>query len=319
MITSYIISLKNPVNLIQEVKTYGFNPILIKGVRSDMLSLDEKIIETGDYLKATTIPSSVLGCSLAHLKTWKTFLSTNEPYCVIFEDDAVFEPNFKNKFDLCFKHTPSDFDIFYIGSHLSRNKLMDNFLCNILFRNCKEQEIYINQYIKIPNFFLGAHSYVISRNGAEKLIKYIDKNISTHIDAIIYKLFIDNKLTIYSTTERLVYQTSTDDRKTSFNSSNNFPVIIDYLTSFIEIDKKVKLNHCLLCPFRTINGYNINGITYSFLILGILLHRIPVYILLISYILLSLPDILYFKNIYEFFVIGIIFLFPALFFQTIMI
>jgi GR25 family glycosyltransferase involved in LPS biosynthesis len=112
MITSYIISLKNPVNLIQEVKTYGFNPILIKGVRGDVLSLDEKIEETGDYLKATTIPNSVLGCAAAHLKTWKTFLSTNEPYCVIFEDDAVFEPNFKHKFDLCFKHTPFDFDIF---------------------------------------------------------------------------------------------------------------------------------------------------------------------------------------------------------------
>ena len=319
MITSYIISLKNPVNLIQEVKTYGFNPILIKGVYGNNLSLDEKIEETDNYLTATTIPNSVLGCALAHLNTWKTFLSTNEPYCVIFEDDAVFEPNFKNNFDLYFKHTPSDFDIFYIGCFFNNNRLVDNMFCNTLFRNCKKEEIYINQYIKIPNFFLGAHSYVISRNGAEKLIKYIDKNISTHIDANIYKLFIDNKLTIYSTTEKLVYQTSTDDRKTSFNSSNNFPLIIDYLTSFIELDNKVRMNHGLLCPFKTINGFNINSNTYIFIILGILLHRIPVYILLISYIFLTLPDILQFKYIYEFFVIGIIFLFPALFFQTIMI
>jgi GR25 family glycosyltransferase involved in LPS biosynthesis len=300
---SYIISLKNPANLIQEAKTYGFNPVLIEGVYGNNLTLDEKINETGDYLTAATIPTGVLGCALAHLKTWKTFLSTNEQYCVIFEDDVVFESNFKNNFDLCFKQTPSDFDIFYIGC------LFGNIY------NFKEKKI--NKYIKIPFFFLGAHSYVISRKGSEKLVKYIDKNIYTHIDVNIYKLYTDNKLTVYSTIERLVYQTSTDDMKTSFNISNNFPSIIDYLSSFIEVDKKIRLNYCLLVPIKTINGYNINTITFLFLILGIVLHRIPVNILLFSYIFLSLPDILYFKNIYEFFIIGIIFLFPALYFQTI--
>ena len=113
---------------------------------------------TDNYFDATTIPDSVLGCAMAHIKTWKTFLSTNEPYCVIFEDDAIFEPDFKQNFDLCFKHVPKDFDIFYISCLYNRNFIDDNI---------------VNQYIKIPDFFLGAHSYVISRKGAEKLLKYI--------------------------------------------------------------------------------------------------------------------------------------------------
>ena len=112
MITSYIISLKNPVNLINEIKSYGFNTILVNGVYGNTLSFEEKIDSTDNYFDATTIPDSVLGCAMAHIKTWKTFLSTNEPYCVIFEDDAIFEPDFKKNFDLCLKHVPTDFDIF---------------------------------------------------------------------------------------------------------------------------------------------------------------------------------------------------------------
>jgi GR25 family glycosyltransferase involved in LPS biosynthesis len=165
MIKSYIISLKNPVILINQVKSFGFKTELIEGVYGNKLSYAEKISETGNQLIASTIPDSVLGCALAHVKTWKTFLSTNEPYCVIFEDDAVFEPGFRNKFDICFKHIPSDYDIFYIGCLHNKNFVDNN----------------INQYIKIPDCFLGLHSYVLSRKGAEKLLKLIDKNIYTHI------------------------------------------------------------------------------------------------------------------------------------------
>ena len=303
MISSYIISLKNPINLINQIKSYGFNTILIEGVYGNKLSFEEKIIETGNQFTATTIPDSVLGCALAHIKTWKTFLSTNEPYCVIFEDDAVFEPDFRTKFDICFKHTPSDYDIFYIGCLHNKNLFNKN----------------INQYIKIPDCFLGTHSYVLSRKGAIKLLKLLDKGIYTHIDAMIYNLFLNNELIVYSNIERLVYQTSTDNPKTSFNTSNNFPIVIDYLSSFAEIDKKVRLNYILLCPLFEINGYIVNIITIIFLILGIICYKVPVNILIISYIILCLPDIISFKNIFAFFVIGGIFLFPALYFQTILI
>jgi len=300
MITSYIISLNNPINLINEVKSYGFKTVLIEGVRGNKLSYEEKVKETGNQFIASTIPDSVLGCALAHIKTWKTFLSTNEPYCVIFEDDAVFEINFRNNFDLNLKHTPSDYDIFYIGCLHNKNLFNNN----------------INQYIKIPDIFFGTHSYVISRKGVEKLLKHIDKNIYTHIDAMIKNLFFNDKIIIYSTIERLVYQTSTDNPKTSLNTSNNFPMIVDYLSSFVEVDKKVRLNYMLLCPLFEINGYIINTIPILFLLLGIICHRVPVNILLSLFIILSLPDIFSFKNIYEFFVNGMIFLFPSLYFQT---
>jgi GR25 family glycosyltransferase involved in LPS biosynthesis len=298
MMLSYIISLNNPINLINEVKSYGFKTVLIEGVRGNKLSYEEKIKETGNQFIASTIPDSVLGCALAHIKTWKTFLSSNEPYCVIFEDDAVFEPNFKNNFDLYFKHTPSDFDIFYIGC-----------LHNINFTDNN-----INEYIKIPDIFLGLHSYVISRKGVEKLLKHIDKNIYTHIDFMIKNL--NSKIIIYSATKRLVYQTSTDNPKTSLNTSNNFPLIVDYLSSFVEIDKKLRLNYILLCPLIEINGYIINAIPILFLIIGIICHRVPINILLSCFIILSLPDIFSLKNIYEFFVNGMVFLFPALYYQT---
>jgi glycosyl transferase family 25 len=316
-IKKFVINLKRrPDRLEAFQKNCPFTDVEVVHGFDGKYARDEQSRSEKDMIYKCKLTPGEIGVFISHLRIYKKILELDVSHAMIFEDDAVFEPNFKNNFDLCFKHTPSDFDIFYIGCFFNNNTLVDNMFCNTLFRNCKKEEIYINQHIKIPNFFLGLHSYLISRKGAEKLVNYIDKNISTHIDATIYKLFSDNKLTIYSTVERLVYQTSTDDRKTSFNSSNNFPLIIDYLTSFIELDRKVRMNHGLLCPFKTINGFNINPITYIFIILGILLHRIPVHNLLIAYIFLTLPDIVQFKYIYEFFVIGLIFLFPALFFQT---
>jgi hypothetical protein len=93
-------------------------------------------------------------------------------------------------------------------------------------------------------------------------------------------------------------------------------MIVDYLSSFVEIDKKARLNYFLLCPLLEINGYIINTIPILFLIIGIICHRVPINILLSCFIILSLPDIFSLKNIYEFFVNGMIFLFPALYYQT---
>jgi GR25 family glycosyltransferase involved in LPS biosynthesis len=297
MITSYIISLKNPLDLINQLKTFDFNTILIDGVKTNTLSSKRKKKFTGNYFRSTTIPDSVLGCAMAHIKTWKTFLSTNKPYCMIFEDDAIFEDNFKKKFDLCLRHLPNDFDIFYTGCFYNNNFTSKN----------------MNEYIKIPDFFFATHSYMISRNGAIKLLKYIDNNIYTHIDMMIYMLFLQKKINVYSTIERLVYQTSSDNRQISFNNSNNFPLIIDYLLSCIEIDKKVTLNFLFFIPIYQINGYIINASTFLFLILGIIFckYKIPFNILFISYLILSLPDILSLKNINEFFINGILFLLPS--------
>jgi len=42
MITSYIISLKNPLDLINQLKTFDFNTILIDGVKTNTLSSKRK-------------------------------------------------------------------------------------------------------------------------------------------------------------------------------------------------------------------------------------------------------------------------------------
>ena len=94
MITSYIISLKNPINLINEIKSYGFNTILVNGVYGNTLSFEEKIDNTDNYFDATTIPDSVLGCAMAHIKTWKTFLSTNELSSFWHIHSIIFSPLF---------------------------------------------------------------------------------------------------------------------------------------------------------------------------------------------------------------------------------
>lgn len=38
--------------------------------------------------------SAMYGCSLSHIAVWERFLASNEPYCLVFEDDNTFVPEF---------------------------------------------------------------------------------------------------------------------------------------------------------------------------------------------------------------------------------
>ena len=75
---SYIISLNNPINLINKVKEFNINPILVKGIKGSDLSNEEIKYNVNDDLFSLINPKSSLGCAMSHLKSWKQFISSNK-------------------------------------------------------------------------------------------------------------------------------------------------------------------------------------------------------------------------------------------------
>ena len=291
MYKTYVISLNKPDKLLLEISKYGLDPILVEGVNGKKLSKEE-INDNTTYFGSLFTPLSVIGIAMAHIKTWKLFLESDAEYGIIFEDDVVFEDNFKAELDNGIKNTPKDFDILYLGCFGCQNSI--NFY-TILFANAGLINInagYVNKYVNKPVVTLATHAYVISRKGAKKLLNYIEHNIYTHVDLNIQTLVTNNLLNIYSLNNRLVYQTSTDETQ-SLNVSSSHPIILNNILSEYYIDRKVKASYGSTVSLFKIGNFNFNPCSLLFVLLGVILSTTSIDILTITgiYLLISFPDL----------------------------
>lgn len=289
MYNAYIISLHNPINLLNQISEYNLNPILIEGVDGSKLT-NLEINHNTTLLCSMFCPKSVIGIAMSHIKSWKEFIKSKQKIALFFEDDAVFVNNFRKKLDDAIENTPSDFDILYLGCFGCNNPINFFTLINNGIINLNASKI--NKYVKKPEIAFALHGYALSRKGAIKLINIIEKNINYHIDYILQYLIKNNQINAYSLNKRIVYQTSTDDTM-STNNNNTHPMIITNILSNYYIDTKVKASYMANVTFMRIGDLNLSLFSILFLITGIVLSttKIDIYKITGVYALLSLPDI----------------------------
>jgi lipopolysaccharide biosynthesis glycosyltransferase/GR25 family glycosyltransferase involved in LPS biosynthesis len=122
---------------------------------------------------------ATMGCSLSHLELWYRLAEEpdeNARY-LILEDDTRLSPGWRETVEEAFSRgdVPADWDVLYLGGILPKNE--------DVFETCKEQVSgRVNQVVpngwfgqKPPNryFHFGAFAYLLSRNGAKKLLEFI--------------------------------------------------------------------------------------------------------------------------------------------------
>jgi len=288
---TYIISLNNPTSLIDEVKNYGLNPILVKGVIGNSLSQQE-IYDNASYFYKYIGPKSAIGIGMSHINVWKKFIESNKPNCLILEDDALFEDNFIEKLNVGLKNTPSDYDILYLGCFGCQSQFNYLSIFHMKFNYVK-----INDYVSIPGIALATHGYIVSREGAIKLVKYLDKNIFAHIDYSIQHFHMKKLINEYVLNERIVYQSSTDSA-ISTNKSNTHPYLLSHILSHFYSDKYYRSNYDANVSLIQIGLFHGTMSSLLFLIIGIVCayYKVNLYNITGFYILLNIPDILYTNN-----------------------
>jgi GR25 family glycosyltransferase involved in LPS biosynthesis len=286
---AYIISLNNPVSLMNQISNFGLNPILINGINGQLLTTQE-INNNTTFMCSMFCPKSVVGIGMAHIKAWKELVKSKQKMGIIFEDDAVFVDNFKNKLDIAIKNTPTDFDILYLGCFGCNDSINFFTIMNTGIINLNASKI--NKIIKKPEVSFAFHGYILSYKGAKKLIKYFDKNINYYVDYSIQYLIQNNLINAYSLNKRIVFQTSTDNTNTT-NNDNDHPSMITNILSNYYVDTKVKASYISNIKFIRIGDINLSLFSIMFLVFGIILSasNINFYQLTCGYILLSSPDI----------------------------
>jgi GR25 family glycosyltransferase involved in LPS biosynthesis len=135
----------------------------------------------------------VIGCALSHYYLWKLLLEDKKYdfYC-IYEDDIELSDNYNASIKKCQKFISENenVDLLFLGYHMfkeNRGKYRNIYDVtdeNISFKQCN-----LNLYIG------GTFGYIISKQGAKKMLDYISENRIKH--GIDYVMKINSKLNIY--------------------------------------------------------------------------------------------------------------------------
>jgi GR25 family glycosyltransferase involved in LPS biosynthesis len=125
-----------------------------------------------------------IGCAWSHINIYKSLLKEEhvDKY-LIFEDDAEFVESLEYAYN-CLINIPSDFDV----CHISKSdwyKFIFNNKINEFWNTIHKQ------------YFNRTTCYIVSKNGAEKILHYTKDSINIPSDDLLSTMHIHDKLTVY--------------------------------------------------------------------------------------------------------------------------
>lgn len=139
----------------------------------------------------------IIGCALSHVLMWIELINSDyEAYC-IFEDDATLVPDFKNKLLSAYAKKDSllrGLDLLFFGSHF-----YDKYITKETFDKEKYPRLKrCSASTSLKASRGGTFGYLITKEGARKLLAFIDKTTFTNaVDTMMQKSADD--LEIYYT------------------------------------------------------------------------------------------------------------------------
>ena len=178
-------------------------------------AIDGKNLNSDQFDEGTTWlarklqPIGVLGCALSHISLWRKIVDENIPFAIILEDDVELVPNFREVLEKNIQHVfqlyPSlqlcsaeianandasvsqvqdVFDVILLGGLGRVHPSGQDSLASRLFSRYvggRQSLSRKSELLYRPIRPAGTHAYMVSRQGAEKLIKACPK-ARFHID-----------------------------------------------------------------------------------------------------------------------------------------
>ncbi len=127
------------------------------GFQEDLSGVALQLGFSGVYAQDIASRPGNIACTLSHISLWKKVVDEQLPYLLIFEDDALPHPNFRQLAPAWWEKTPQDLDIILLGNQM----------------NTEIQELYDTNtlIVKHPAFCL--HAYIVTQKGAQRLLELV--------------------------------------------------------------------------------------------------------------------------------------------------
>jgi len=124
---------------------------------------------TGLLSRYLTNPGTA-GCYMAHQAIIHEAYANKYDNVLIMEDDLGFVEGFADKFVEQWKQVPANYDMVWIGSNEIKSKLSTK----------------VSENLNIPGQVWGAHCYLLSKSGIEKIYKHLNGTLmKNHVDIIM--------------------------------------------------------------------------------------------------------------------------------------
>lgn len=153
---------------------------------SEMSYENDKILIANQCLSNTKMLGGVRACSWSHIKIYKKIIDENNDKMkyLIFEDDAWFNsdiPDFIKLFKNVINNVPENYDLCHLGDSYFRP----------FYKKNKINDYFYDIYTYPIN---NAHAYLISINGAKKILDYCKDTITQPPDTLIASClqFVEN-------------------------------------------------------------------------------------------------------------------------------
>eukprot|EP01039_Chlorochromonas_danica_P000430 gene431-464_t len=180
-------------------------------------AVDGKNLPSSTLAKETTMlarmfqPKGVLGCYLSHRKFWQLVVDSNLTEAIVFEDDIQLVDNFREKLleNLRDLNRSEKFDVILLGAigrvHPDgKDSYSSRIFSSYIGGNRHLKRISASLYEPIRP--AGTHAYMVSREGAQKLLSLCPK-ATYHVDLDAWR---HKSLVLRMFDPMLVYQTFED-------------------------------------------------------------------------------------------------------------
>ena len=136
----------------------------------------------------------VIGCALSHYNIWIDLINDKDlDYYIIFEDDITLTDNFKEDLEKCKEYVNNlnfSLDFLLLGYHYHQEDTLNN---SSSLSSTSTSTISFQDLDRI-NYLGGFHGYIITKNGAKKMLDFIEKNGIKHGIDYLLKINFDVKI-----------------------------------------------------------------------------------------------------------------------------
>lgn len=143
-----------------------------------------------------TLALGELGCLLSHILVWKQAMENNEPYVVVFEDDAIVSPNYPSFIKEKLDELMGKYDLLKLET-MNYKVLLDEAIDG--FKDYKIQ--------RLASHHVGTAGYVITSSLAKTIIDEIrNSRITKPIDLYLFDAEAVGKRDVFQIVPALVIQ-----------------------------------------------------------------------------------------------------------------